>query len=134
MREKNYFEKLKYFIKSVYIYVIRVEGPVFLFNNLVAPICRYVLLLCYILETVITRYPVASGNLFICPPVQSRIRSSISRDRKLEFTSWRDVRMVANAMAPYLTKRVVASQIRAIGGHRDRELVACNGTSTEIDK
>lgn len=43
--------------------------------------------------------------------------------------------MIANAVAPYLTKRVVASQIRrAMGGHRDRELVACNGTSTEIDK
>lgn len=43
--------------------------------------------------------------------------------------------MVANAVAPYLTKRVVASQIgQAIGGYRDGELVACNGTSTEIDK
>lgn len=43
--------------------------------------------------------------------------------------------MVANAAAAYLTKRVVASQIRrAIGGQRDGELAACNGTSTGIDK
>jgi len=43
--------------------------------------------------------------------------------------------MVANAAAPYLTKRVVAPQIRrAIGGHWDGELAACNGTMTGIDK
>jgi len=86
----------------------------------------------------ITRDPVVSGNLFICPPMQSRqsrVRPSISGNRKLEFTSWRDIRMVANAVASYLTKRVVDSQIRrTIGGHQDGELAARNGTSTEIDK
>jgi len=69
----------------------------------------------------ITRDPVVSRNLFICPPMQSRqsrVRPSISGNRKLEFTSWRDIRMVANAVASYLTKRVVDSQIRrTIGEH-----------------